>query len=572
MRFQTGVAGLLVLVVLSNLHHRTELAEFGIHVLVGLGVLSQQTLAAGLLRVGEGLLDRFVEIVVEALQHILPLDITFGNVVKLLLHLGGETVVHDRLEVVLQIFVHHDADVGREEFVFLVAVFLFLGFLFDMIFFEDELAEVAFAALTGLPHHIFAFLDGGDGGGVGGRTADAKLFQLLHEAGFGVSRRRLGKFLHGLNLGVSQRVAHFYRRQPALYLLFLLIGRFSIDFQETLEQNHLAVGHKLLVAPWHRNGDGGLFGLGVAHLAGEGALPDQLVQTLGEGVAGNGMVGHRRGTDSLVGFLRADGFGLVFAGFGVFSAVQLHNLFFGGGQCEGGEVHGVGTHVGDVTGFVQLLGHYHGFAHRETEFAGGFLLQGGGGKRRCRRFLAGVFLHRFGHEMGAFAVLQELHGILFRLKAGVELRIELLFALLVGREATYHAVGRAGLELVDFAFALHNQLDGNRLHTSGRQLRFHLAPQYRRQLEAHKTVEDTAGLLGVHEVHIQLTGVGQRVVNGRLRDFVENNSLGLLRRNAGGLHQMPGNGLSLAVIISCEPDRVCLVHHLLDVGDQFFLF
>ena len=67
---------------------------------------------------------------------------------------------------------------------YLVTVFFFLGLLFDLFFFEDELAKFAFAALTCFPHHILAFLDGGDGGGVGGRTADAKLFQFLGDCSF----------------------------------------------------------------------------------------------------------------------------------------------------------------------------------------------------------------------------------------------------------------------------------------------------------------------------------------------------------------------------------------------------
>ena len=40
----------------------------------------------------------------------------------------------------------------------------------------------------------------------------------------------------------------------------------------------------------------------------------------------------------------------------------------------------VGTHVGDMTGFIEALGQGHGLADAIAEAARGFLLQGTGGK------------------------------------------------------------------------------------------------------------------------------------------------------------------------------------------------
>ena len=59
----------------------------------------------------------------------------------------------------------------------------------------DELAAVLL--------HVLALLNGGEDGGVGGRPADAALFQFLDQRRFVVARRRLGEVLLGLQFAAA---------------------------------------------------------------------------------------------------------------------------------------------------------------------------------------------------------------------------------------------------------------------------------------------------------------------------------------------------------------------------------
>ena len=68
----------------------------------------------------------------------------------------------------------------------------------------------------------------------------------------------------------------------------------------------------------------------------------------------------------------------------VFLGVELHNRIACAVNRLLRKIRAVGTHVGDETCFVELLGHSHGVFGREIELARGFLLQGRRGERRLR--------------------------------------------------------------------------------------------------------------------------------------------------------------------------------------------
>ena len=59
--------------------------------------------------------------------------------------------------------------------------------------------------------------------------------------------------------------------------------------------------------------------------------------------------------------------------------------------------------------------------------------------------------------------------------------------------------------------------------------------------------------------------------DGVLGDFMEHDAAGMLRLQAQGLEKVPGNGLSLAVLIGCEPDRVRFFRQFLQFRNDFFL-
>ena len=111
----------------------------------------------------------------------------------------------------------------------------------------------------------------------------------------------------------------------------------------------------------------------VSHLGGDGTLPDQLVETelvVGQRAAHSvrGAEGVTGGTDCFVGFLRVLALGGVHARCGghELGAVQLGGLAACGGDSLLAQCHRVGTHVGDVTVFVEALRHLHGHSGGET--------------------------------------------------------------------------------------------------------------------------------------------------------------------------------------------------------------
>ena len=110
----------------------------------------------------------------------------------------------------------------------------------------------------------------------------------------------------------------------------------------------------------------------------------------------------------------------------------------------------------------------------------------------------------------------------------------------------------------DFTLTLHNQTHGNRLHTTCRERRTHLLPQHGRELKAYQTVQHTAGLLGIDQVHIDRTGRLDRLQNSLLGNFVEDDTLRLLNGETQHFGQVPCDGLSFAVFIGSQPHGLAL--------------
>jgi hypothetical protein len=73
--------------------------------------------------------------------------------------------------------------------------------------------------------------------------------------------------------------------------------------------------------------------------------------------------------------------------------------------------------------------------------------------------------------------------------------------------------------------------------------------------------------LRVHEVRVDTARVGERVLDGALRDLAERDPARLLRRDVGGLGHVPRDRLALAVEVRGEVDGVRAAGRLLDVGD-----
>ena len=132
-----------------------------------------------------------------------------------------------------------------------------------------------------------------------------------------------------------------------------------------------------------------------------------------------------------------------------------------------------------------------------------------------------------------------------------------------GREAgrKRRSVGRAEsrfdrpvlprLEDLDLQLAFADQAQRDRLHATGRARAGEFAPEHRRQGEAHQVVERPSGLLGVDEIHVEITRVCDGLPNGAAGHLVEDDPLDLHAVHGVAflerLEHVPRDGFAFAV-------------------------
>ena len=344
---------------------------------------------------------------------------------------------------------------------------------------------------------------------------------------------------------------------------------------------------------------------GVGHLGGDGALPDQLVETEpvvvefgvqrsrgGEGIAG--------GPDGLVGLLGV----LDLAGvltrrrMHVLVAVQLASLGARGVDGRLRQGRRVGTHISDVAVLVEPLGHAHGALGGEPQLAAGFLLQRRGHERRVRPTGVRLLLHRGDRQRGApqaggqrtgARFVEHLYlGGLAQHAEGIEVAPGGHPLPVDGDQAGVEpgrvggGVGDAGVQFGEhipvrgtteghpLALALNDDARRDGLHAAGRELRGHLLPEHRADLVAVQPVEDATGLLGVDEIDIQVARVLGGSADRRLGDFVEHHPAD---RHAGleRLQQVPGDGFTLAVTVGGQIELVDVLEEALEFADRGLL-
>ena len=83
------------------------------------------------------------------------------------------------------------------------------------------------------------------------------------------------------------------------------------------------------------------------------------------------------------------------------------------------------------------------------------------------------------------------------------------------------------LEGHDFPLPVYDEAESDALHPAGRKLRLDFPPEDRREFETYEPVQDPAGLLGIHKVHVNVPRCLDCVENRILGDFVEYDSLGV---------------------------------------------
>ncbi len=278
-------------------------------------------------------------------------------------------------------------------------------------------------------------------------------------------------------------------------------------------------------------------------------------------------------------------------------AVELDGLLAGGAHGLAGQRGRVGTHIGDVAALVQALGDAHRLAGAEPQLAGRLLDQGRRNKRRSGTTLVRLGVDAHHGEVGVGQACRERTG-----GAGREVRdlgrvrrqrpavVEVLarrdalavdrdelgaegapgIGAVLGRERRGEVPVFGGLEGHALAFAVHDQAQRDRLHAAGGQSGGDLAPQHGRHLVAVEAVEDAAGLLGLHQLHVDLAGRLHGAHDALFGDLVEREAL---HGNLGleHLEQVPRDGLSLAVLIGGEVDLGRVLELGLDLGDDLLL-
>ncbi len=269
----------------------------------------------------------------------------------------------------------------------------------------------------------------------------------------------------------------------------------------------------------------------------------------------------------------------------VFLAVGCGDFLRNSLQCHLREIERVGTHVGDEThralardvhALVELLGDGHGAARRHIELARGLLLQGGSGERqRGRALLVRALDVRHGKGLVADVGDDAVH-----LLAGGRLDLFAVFSVIVRFKGPVRCfVGEVSVERPvflrdkggDLLLAVIDHAHGDGLHAAGGELRLHLSPEHRRQLEPDQPVEHAACLLRVNEIHVDVPRILHGVEYGGLGDFLKRDSPRVLLLQSERLVEVPRYGLPLSVGIGREPDCPRVGGELLQLRDQLAL-
>ena len=317
-----------------------------------------------------------------------------------------------------------------------------------------------------------------------------------------------------------------------------VVAALDVEFQEPVEKDFGGFRPELFGTFVGGNAYAGVEQLRFRHLRSHGTFPDEVVKGFLLGGAVDERILYECGAYCFVGFLRALAVGLELSGVGVLLSESFDDELPGGPEGQGGKIGGVGTHIGDETLFVKALGHPHGLAYREAKFARGFLLKGGGGEGRRREAGTPGLLHALHMVNVAYAVVEELFGLLGRLEAGVQGAFDGCGTGLEP-ELAFNPVIRLVPECHDFPLAVHHKPQGDALHPPCGETPVDLLPEYWGEFEPDQPVQHAPRLLGVHQVHVEFAGVEDGFPDGVPGDFVEGYPPGAALVQPKCFHEVP---------------------------------
>src|SRR5579862_298831 len=503
----------------------------------------------------------FLELFVEPIQRVGPGHFAVFDLVQLFFHARGIGEIENVAEVFYQQVADHHAELG--------GIKTSLGFF-----------------------HVSAVLDHGKNGGISRRPADAFFFQGFYQGRFVVTRRRLGEMLFGKELMQPQGFAMLHERKPELQLLVVLHFRFLVlaffvDRPEAVEFFNRTGGAERVLA--RRDVYGGLVENRRVHRRCHKALPDELVEFV---LVGAKKAAHKLrraldggGPDRFVGVLRSF-LALVVNGFrGQISIAKiLFDVLPHRGQRAVRHPGGIGAHVSDeadralfaqIHAFVKPLGQHHRFLGGEMQLAHRFLLELAGDKRRNGEFAFFLGGYRMDDELGSMdgggvQVGARLVGNLQVLALKfhqARFKLRRVLALHFGRDGPVLAFD----EGLDFALTLHNQTQSYGLYAAGGDAALYFFPQKRADLITHQAIENSAGLLGVHQVSVNLPRFFESFANGIFGNFIKEHAMEGSLLAIQQLTQVGADCLSFAVRIGSQINVICFARRGLQFTDQFFL-
>ena len=485
------------------------------------------------------------------------MDHTGLDTVEIGLHIRGKFIIGDRLELI-------DQQTG------------------------DALAERRGTERTVFLADVVAVHDGRNGGRIGGRTADAAFLHRADERSLGVARRGLRKVLRRLDLLALQHIALVKAGQRlAALILLIVIGALLVHGGKAGESDRVTgcAEHMIFAQDIGRDGVQDR----ISHLAGNKTGPNQLVElVLVERQAAADHIGLELDigrADRLVRVLRT----VLGAERARLARIERIAVLLTDERSRSRgrivrQAERVGTHISDQTGetvalqfntFVQLLRDAHGAAGHHIELAGSLLLQGRGGKRRRSRLALLTALDRM-HGKGLTGdLVYDGHGLCLRLELALTGGVAVVtggeLTALRGAQRSLNGPVFLGHEGADLVLTVDDQTGRYALHTACGQTALDLAPEEGRELITYDAVKNTARLLGVHQIQIDIARMLDAVAHRLRGDLVEGHALIAALLEVQQILQMPGNGFTLAVRVRCEIDKVALGCRMAQLGDDLFL-
>ncbi len=246
---------------------------------------------------------------------------------------------------------------------------------------------------------------------------------------------------------------------------------------------------------------------------------------------------------------------------------------------------GIGTQVGDNThravafdiyAFIELLGNAHGLLGREIQHLARLLLERrcGKGHRRLLCALSRFFIRD--PPVRAFAFFQNL--LQFLLISDNCLFIAM--SVIPGSQRLFlslHLQHRIQCPVffrhksIDLLFPLADNPKGGRLYSPRREPPFYFCPEHRRNTVAHHPVQHPSHLLGVHQIHINLPGIFQRLFHRALCNLIKGDAVYLLPLQLQRVIQMPGDRFALPVRIRCQIDLLGFFYFFSESGENIAL-